>query len=119
MHAYIDIALFTAGVGWISLPPTYREKSRNVDYGLWVICSVQPPGPWCIKQGVTTEKGGGTKQAIKARPVTCSNTSNIGKPAQASQGRAASNYYNHDEEISAAPLLVCISILKAEQHSSS
>ena len=32
----------------------------------------------------------------KARPVTCSNTSNTGKSAQASQDRAASNYYNHD-----------------------
>jgi hypothetical protein len=39
---------------------------------------------------------GAPSRAIKARPVTCSNTSNIGKSAQASQGRAASNYYNHN-----------------------
>ena len=39
---------------------------------------------------------GAPSRAIKARPVTCSNTSNTGKSAQASQDRAASNYYNHD-----------------------
>ena len=52
------------------------------------------------------KKGGGTKQGYKSKASDWSNTSNIGKSAQASQGRAASNYYNHNITIFAAQAII-------------
>ena len=56
---------------------------------------------------------GAPSRAIKARPVTCSNTSNTGKSAQASQDRAASNYYYHNMPPAAAAARTATHSVKA------